>query len=58
MASSETVQIQSPDQERGGARKAWATPRVIVTLDPRRSEAKHHVTGGTDFHSATSYSIS
>ena len=57
MASSETVQIQSPDQERGGARKAWVTPRVIVAIDARRSEAKH-VTGGTDFHSATSYSIS
>ena len=52
MASSETIQIQSPDQEHGGARKAWETPRVIVAVDARRSEAKG-VTGGTDFHSAT-----
>ncbi len=58
MASSETVQIQSPAEVLTGDRKPWATPRVIVTLDPRRAEAKHHMTGGTDFHSATSYSIS
>ncbi len=57
MASSETVQIQSPAEVLTGDRKPWATPRVIVTLDPRRAEAKN-VTGGTDFHSSTSFSIS
>ena len=52
MASSETVQIQSPGEERAGERKAWATPRVIVAVAARSAEAKG-VTGGTDFHSPT-----
>ena len=55
MASSETVQTQSPGEESTRTRRAWATPRVIAAVDARAAGAppnnKGH-TGGTDFHSS------
>jgi hypothetical protein len=53
MASLEPNRIQSPAGEPAAGRRAWATPRVIVSVDASSAEAKH-ITHNPDTHPPSS----